>query len=136
MRSCWWQMTLDDLAALPVPVATELSRPFWDACGEGRYLIQTCAACGHRHSTPQDFCLSCHQTNLTWEPASGYGAIYSFTIVWRPQTAAFDVPYVVAIVELDEGPFLITNVVDCEPGAVAVGMRVEITFCQRGDVSL
>jgi uncharacterized OB-fold protein len=99
-------------------------------------LIQTCSGCGYRHSTPQEFCRSCHSEALEWREASGHGTIYSHTAVWRPQTAAFDVPYVVAIVELDEGPYLLTNVIGCSPEDVGIGMEVELTFETRGAFKL
>ena len=121
---------------LPVPSPTDLSRPFWDGCARGVLLIQTCTSCGYRHSTPQDICRSCHSETLQWDKATGGGEIYSYTVVWRPQIAAFDVPYVVAIVELDEGPYLLTNVIGCDPQTVAVGMAVEVVFEARGDSCL
>ena len=129
-------MNRPEAGRLPTPTSTEVSRPFWDGCTRGEFLIQTCTACGYRHSTAQEFCRSCLSPALKWEPATGFGEIYSYTVVWRPQTEEFEVPYVVAIVELDEGPVLLTNVVDCDASVVEVGMRVEVTFRERGDVTL
>jgi len=77
---------------------------------------------------PSPACSSCFGTNLDWETSAGAGTVYSYTVVWRPQTPAFEVPYVPAIIELDEGFALMSAMVGCEVEAVAVGMRVRAVF--------
>ena len=121
---------------LPVPRPTALSQPFWDGCARGELLVQRCTLCGHLHSTPQEFCRACNAEQLEWKPVSGRGRVYSYTTVWRPQTAAFEVPYVVAIVDLDEGPQLLTNLVDCDVAGVVVGMEVEVCFRPRQELHM
>src|SRR5215831_9709521 len=113
---------------IPLPHPTPLSRPHWDGCREGRLLVQRCGACGRHVFVPQPLCPTCQSAELAWVECKGTGSLYSFTVVHRPQRPEFDVPYVVAIVELDEGAFLLTNLVDCAQNAIEIGMRVEVTF--------
>ncbi|MER6094239.1 Zn-ribbon domain-containing OB-fold protein [Streptomyces bluensis] len=77
---------------------------------------------------PQPFSPYDLSTDLEWKQSQGLGTIYSYTVIWRPQTAAFDPPYVVAIVELDEGYTMLSNIVDCDPGDLEVGSRVHVDF--------
>ena len=115
----------------PLPEPTELSQPFWDGTKLGRLLIQRCGDCGHYWWTPQLACPICLTENWAWTDVSGRGAVYSFTIVHRaPDPVAFadDVPYVVAVVQLDEGPHMLTNVIGCPTEQVYVEMPVEVSF--------
>lgn len=120
--------------ARPLPVPTRLSKPFWDACAEGRLLTQRCTSCGRHFFPPQHFCRYCHADTVEWIESAGRGEIHSYSTVWRPQTPAFEVPYIVAIVRLDEGYDLLTNLVDTDPEAVAVGARVEVRFQPMGSM--
>lgn len=115
-------------ASIPLPVPTDTSRPFWDACRELRLMFQRCRACGAAIFIPLPCCNRCQSTDLTWETSRGTGTVYSWSVVWRPQQPGFTPGYVAAIVEMDEGWFTLTNIVDCELEAVHVGMRVEVTF--------
>jgi uncharacterized OB-fold protein len=81
-------------------------------------------------------CAVCCSTDLAWEPSSRRGTIYSWATVWRPPTPEFVVPYVVVIVELDEGWHLLTNLIACDPSDARVGAEVEIVFHDRGDLTL
>lgn len=114
----------------PLPRPTALSQPFWDAAKQGALLVQACATCGSVQHPPRPLCLQCWSDTLEWATASGEATVYSFTIAHRSTTRGFrdDTPYVVAIVELDEGPRLTTNIVGCAPDAVGVGMRVKAIF--------
>jgi uncharacterized OB-fold protein len=112
---------------IPLPRPTPLSQPHWDGCREGRLRIQRCGACGRAVFIPQPLCPACHATELSWIDCAGRGSLYSYTVVHRPRPE-FAAPYVVAIVELDEGAFLLTNLVDCDPAALAIGQRVEVAF--------
>jgi uncharacterized protein len=102
---------------------------FWDALNDGRLTLPRCDHCEHVIWYPRLFCPMCHMTGVSWFDASGQGAIYSFTIVrqafgpWKEV-----VPYVIAYVELDEGPRVLTNVVECDPETIAVGDRVHIVY--------
>ena len=119
---------------LPVPTPTALSKPFWDACQAHKLKIQTCTRCGYRMSIPEDRCRNCQSVDLDWIDASGRGSIYSYTVAWRPPTPAFKTPYVVAIVRLEEGADLMTNIVDCPIDSLTVGMPVTVTFEDRGEM--
>ena len=112
------------------PPASELTRPFWDATREHRLLIQWCTACEAPVWFPREVCLQCLGDTLEWREAAGAGSVYAFLVEHRPNlTGVFgDEPYVVALVELDEGPRLMTNVIGCPTASVSVGMRVRVTW--------
>jgi hypothetical protein len=121
-----------DLAKL-MPVPTPESEAYWQACSEGRLLIQRCSACGHRQFYPRLLCTSCASADVEWHEASGAGRVRSFTIIRRAVTEAYaaDVPYVVALIELAEGPTMMSNVVDCDVEDVHIGMSVSVRFERR-----
>ena len=114
----------------PLPQPNAITRPFWDGCAAGRFLIQHCRQCGHRQFPPRLACVNCHATGLDWQEASGRGTIYSFTIVHRAPLEAFapDVPYVIAIVELEEGVRAMMNVRGADAATLRIGLPVEITY--------
>ena len=114
----------------PVPAPTRETRPFWDGCKAHELRIQRCAACGHHQFFPRIYCVRCFNDRVEWVRASGRATVSSFTIVRRPVSAAFaaDVPYVVALVTLEEGPVMMTNIAGCAPEAVRIGMPVEASF--------
>jgi len=117
-------------ASRPVPRPTELSKPFWDAARRHELLIQQCRSCGRHVFYPRFSCPHCGARELSWVAASGRGCVYSYTVARRPTHPAFAdrVPYVIAIVELAEGPRMTTNVVGGSPDDVAIGMPVRATF--------
>lgn len=117
----------------PRPEPTALSRPFWEAANQGRLTLQKCGACGHFRWTPQLLCTRCLSEDFTWEEASGEGVIYSFTIVHRPPLPAFTAPYVLAVVQLAEGPLMLTRLVDCEGSALNIGDAVRVAFTRLDD---
>jgi enoyl-CoA hydratase len=114
----------------PLPTPSELTRPFWDGARRGELLVQHCRGCGHFQHPPRPQCEACWSAELEWHRCSGKGTVYSCTVAHRPTTAGFasEVPYAVAIVELDEGPRLTSNVVGCAPGEVHIGQRVDAFF--------
>lgn len=89
-----------------------------------------CDACGTSFFTPRIACPSCHSEEWRYQPSRGLGTIYSYTVVHRAPTPAFEPPYVVADVDLDEGWHMMSNVVGIEPGDVCVGLRVAVTFAE------
>ncbi len=109
---------------LPDPDGTE--RPFYEAAAEGRLLYQECAACGHRQFYPRPVCTACGETP-TWAEASGRGQIYTFTVVRQFHASPFkdELPYVVAMIELDEGVKMFGGVTDCAPEDARIGLPVE-----------
>ena len=118
---------------LPVPQVTELSRPHWEGCRRGELLVQRCADCGCYVFTPEVACTGCLSNHLDWVRSSGCGTLYSYTVIHRPQRPEFDVPYVGAIIELDEGWHMLSNIVDADPGALEIGMPVQVCFVPRGE---
>ncbi len=123
----------------PLPRPTPWSRAFWEGARRHQLLIQRCGDCRRAVFFPKLFCPHCLSRALAWEPASGQGTIYSFTVVRNNPPSAFaaDVPFVIAIVELDEGVRLLTNIVGGDPGALQCGQRVEVVFDDvMPDVSL
>ena len=105
-----------------------MTEPFWAAVRQHRLEIQRCRECGGYEWTPQMVCGACLEDTLDWTAVSGLGTVYSFTIVRRPQSPAFTAPYVVAEVDLDEGPRLLANVIGVEPEKVRIGLRVAVGF--------
>lgn len=118
------------------PRPSPLSEPFWQAARAGVLVLQRCRTCGRWEWTPQMACSACHTETLDWQEASGRGTLYSFSVVTRPQTPDFATPYVVAIVELAEGPRMLTDLVgadtDSARGNLAIGMPVEVAFTGDG----
>jgi len=113
-----------------VPGMTELTRPYWEAAREGRLVVQRCVRCRRLWHPPLHRCPRCHATELDWAPVGGRGAVYTFTVVDHPTHVALQdqVPYVVALVELHEGPRVLANVRGCAPEEVRVGMPVQVAF--------
>ena len=121
--------------AKPLPPINPSTQPFWDACAEGRLLLQRCGDCGHLQFYPRLLCAACGSRKLDWHEACGRGKVRTFTIIRRAVSAAFepDAPYVVALVELEEGPTLMSNIVGCDPASVAIGQPVQVTFEMRAE---
>jgi uncharacterized OB-fold protein len=113
---------------LPTPDAE--TEPFWDACKEGRFLLKHCNACGDDYFYPRPFCPKCWSADVEWKQASGDGQVYTFSVVRQNDLPPFPerVPYVAAIVELDEGPRVMTNIDTSELDTVTIGMRVHVDF--------
>ncbi|OBG96982.1 hypothetical protein A5697_19345, partial [Mycobacterium sp. E3251] len=133
-------MTFDALRPQtgPVPHASShLSAPFWEGCGSGELRYQRCEACGLANFPPTEHCRQCLSAPVRWERSAGLGEIYSWTVVHRPVTAEFEPPYAPAIVTLDEGYQMLTNVVGIAPEELRIGMRVQVQFHAVGpDVTL
>ena len=91
---------------IPLPVPGVVSRTYWEGCAAGELRFQRCGQCGGATHTPAVLCAHCTSTDLRWEVSSGRGTVYSWTAVWRPQTPAFEVPYVPLVVEMEEGWFM------------------------------
>lgn len=114
----------------PLPRPTEDSAPFWAAARAGELRMQRCGDCGHLRFPPAVLCPRCLSDTAEWVRLSGRGTIYSWVVVHQSQHPAFnpDTPYVVAIVQLDEGPRLHGNLIDCPHERIAIGMPVEAVF--------
>jgi uncharacterized OB-fold protein len=115
----------------PVPAPDPDSAPFWAGCREHRLLLQRCAACGAFRYPPGPVCPHCRARESAWVQSEGRGRVYSWIVVTHPvpkEVYAADVPYVVALIELDEGVRIASNVVGCAPAEVRGDMRVEVRF--------
>lgn len=113
-----------------LPTPDDETQPFWDACREERLLIKRCRSCGEAHFYPRPFCPKCWSEDVEWEQASGRATLYTYSIVYRNDLPPFGerVPYVAAVVDLDEGPRMMTNVVNCEFDDLTIGMPLQVTF--------
>lgn len=118
-----------------LPPVDPLSAPWWDATREHRLLLQRCERCGHRQHHPRYLCTGCGGTALGWAPCDGAGVVDTYTVVHRAPRAGVPVPYLVARVRLDDGPVLLTNLVDVEPSedAVTIGARVALRWRDLSD---
>lgn len=114
----------------PLPRLTTVSETYWKGARNHKLLIQKCENCGKKIYYPRMVCPKCLSSDLGWVEASGRGKVYSYSVVNRPPSKEFseDVPYILALVELAEGPKMITNIVGCEPEKVKIGMDVEVVF--------
>lgn len=110
------------------PEIDSFTRPYWAAAEEGRLLIRRCAACGRAHHYPREFCPHCWSEDVTWEEASGRATLYTWSTVHRNDLPPFGdrTPYVAAVVDLAEGPRMMTELV--ESGDMAAGMLLRVTF--------
>jgi uncharacterized OB-fold protein len=126
--------SLAPLAEL-LPAQTELNAPHLEGLAAGELRLQQCTQCGAYQYPPESFCFQCPSTDLEWKAVDGSGAVYSYIIVHQRYHPAFGdrLPYNVAIVELDEGPRMLSNVLDVEPDAVEIGMRVRARIETLGD---
>ena len=115
-----------------IPVANPDTKPFWDGCGEGKLLLQRCAVCAAYRHPPSPICPHCLSDQADWVRASGRGKVYTFVVVRESRARGWDkmVPYVLAVVELDEGPRILTNLTNVAPEAVTIEMPVEVTFAE------
>ena len=118
---------------LPAPEAE--TRPFWDAARERRLLVKRCADCGAAHFYPRPFCPTCWGGQVDWEEASGAATLYTWSVVHVNDLPPFPerVPYVAAIVELAEGPRMMTNVVGCDAEQLTVGMALRVDYRDLDD---
>lgn len=117
--------------AKPLPVPDVETRPFWDGCRAGKLLLQRCTGCGHKRFPPTHFCPNCRSAAQGWVESSGHGRVFSWIVVRHPvprDIYAGEVPYVVALVTLDEGVRIATNIIGCAPEAVTADMPVRVTF--------
>jgi uncharacterized OB-fold protein len=113
----------------PIPSPTDATQPFWSGCASGVLRLRRCTHC-NRFRGPSRLVCECGQSDFVWTDASGRGHIFSYTVVHRAPDPAFraELPYVVAVIALEEGPRLLGNVTDCAPEDVCIGMPVQALF--------
>jgi uncharacterized OB-fold protein len=123
------------MSARLIPPSSELTQPYWDAACKGELVVQHCGDCDQRPFPPRAHCPQCGSAELQWSKVSGRGTVYTFTIAHRPPHPVFSdqCPIAIAVVELEEGPRMISNIVGCEPADVEVGMAVQVVFEQIDD---
>ncbi len=114
----------------PLPVPDADTRPFWEGTKKHELRIQRCQSCRSFFFYPRSVCPKCHSQQLEWVRVSGKAQLYSYAIVHRATNAGFapDVPYTYVIVQLEEGPRMISNVVQCPLNGLRIGMPLEVTF--------
>ena len=128
-----------EATARPIPNVDRISAPYWEAAAAGKLVLQWCARCSRYQFYPRALCKYCLHQQLEWREVPGNGSVYSFTMVHMAPEASFaaDLPYILALVELDEGPRLLTNLVDCSPEGLAIGQPVRAVFDRlREDIAL
>jgi uncharacterized OB-fold protein len=124
-------MTMPDTSRpKPLPVVTDESRPFWEGCRQGKLLLQYCDQCQRHQFYPRLYCMQCGSNKVRWVEASGRGVIYSYTIIYQNKAPEFvnDTPYNVAVVQLEEGPRMMSNIVDIDPANLRVDLPVMVVF--------
>ena len=119
----------------PLPRIDEESKGFWEACRRHELYVQQCGACGAVRYYPRALCPSCLSDDTRWVLSSGRGTVYTYTVTYQNQSAGFRdaLPYVLAYVELEEGPRVLSNIVGCDPRALAIGMEVKASFAPSAD---
>jgi uncharacterized OB-fold protein len=108
---------------IPAPQLNPEIKPFFDAAAQGKLLVKRCTACGERHHYPRAICPFCGSDKTEWQDASGRGTIYSYSVMRRASP-----PYALAYVTLDEGPTIMTNLVDCDFDKLRIGQKVRVVF--------
>ena len=119
---------------LPSPIVNADSAPYWDGARENKLLLQRCADCGTLRFFPRYLCTECGSENTDWVEAAGRGTVHSFTVVHRAAFPEFQArtPYVVALIDLEEGPRMMTNIVGDDALDVEFGDTVTVEFEDRG----
>ncbi|HEV8472472.1 MAG TPA: Zn-ribbon domain-containing OB-fold protein [Methylomirabilota bacterium] len=121
---------------LPQPITPE-ARPYWDGLKQGRLMLPKCGACGQTFFYPRVVCPECQSRNITWIQSTGRGRLHSFGIAHQSFNKAFKVapPYVLAMIELEEGPRMLSNLIDvkADPAVVKCDMPVEVVFHKLSD---
>jgi uncharacterized OB-fold protein len=119
----------------PLPTPTGDSLTYWEGCRDGRLRLQRCADCGEHQSYPRVVCTRCMSDRLAWRDSTGKGRVFTYTVVERALSPAFeaDVPYIVAVVELEEGVRMMTRLVNIPPPSVAIGIPVRVSFLKLSD---
>jgi hypothetical protein len=118
--------------------APEESEPFFEATKDNKLLIQRCSSCGKHQFYPRKLCIHCGSSDVEWIEASGLGTVHTFTVIHQQGLPGWreEVPYVAAVIDLEEGVRMTSNIVGCAPTDVRVEMPVEVTFVNEGVYTL
>jgi uncharacterized OB-fold protein len=119
-----------DSHSKPLPVVTEENRPFWEGCRQGKLLLQYCDQCQQHQFYPRLYCMHCGSSNVRWVSASGRGVIYSYTVIHQNKSPEFvqDTPYNVVVVQLAEGPRLMSTIVETDLAELRIDLPVTVVF--------
>jgi uncharacterized protein len=115
----------------PPPIVTDDSAAFWDAAADHRLVAQRCGECGRLRHPPRPMCPTCHSLAIDVVQLSGRGTLYSYSVLHHPQHPAFDYPVLAALVDLDEGVRLVSNLTGVAPADIRIGMALEVDFEAR-----
>ncbi|WP_051856171.1 Zn-ribbon domain-containing OB-fold protein [Streptomyces sp. NRRL B-1347] len=130
-------MTAGGRPRFDLPEVDAFTRTYWDAAAEGHLLVRRCHApgCGRAHHYPREFCPHCWSEDVTWERSCGRATLYTWSVVHRNDLPPFDarVPYAAAVVDLAEGPRMMTEVVGCAARDLRVGMALRVAFREAGE---
>ena len=120
----------DPHAGKRFPRSTAATAAFWEGCQDQRLLIQRCAQCDHLQFYPRSICSACMSEDLEWKQACGRGKVRTYTVIRHPVSKAYagEVPYVLALIRLEEGPTMMSALTGCDPEKVESGMPVEVVF--------
>jgi uncharacterized protein len=124
---------MTDVPPRPAPLITDDNEGFWIAATDNRLVGQRCLTCHEFHHPPRPMCPNCHSLDHEWVELKGTGTLYSYAILHHPRHPAFTYPLIAALVELDEGIRVLSNLVDVEPAAVEIGMRLRVAFAPVDD---
>jgi len=120
----------DEDVKKPIPVPVKWTKPYWDAAKKHRLIIKKCKRCGQLEHPPYLYCTNCHSEEHEWIEASGKATLYAYAVNVFGVPFPFwdDMPYVVAMVDLEEGPRMLTNIVQCDQSKLKNGMKLEVVF--------
>jgi uncharacterized OB-fold protein len=116
--------------SMPPPLADAITLPFWQAAAEHRLVVQRCTTCEHTRHPPAPLCPECRSTESDWDQLPGRGEVYSYTAVHRPVAADQTLPFIIAVIALEDsgGLRMISNLVDVDPEELEIGMPVELVW--------
>jgi len=123
-----------DETGYPAPISNADSKFYWEAAAREELVLKRCKSCGKHHFPPRHLCPACWSDALEWTPSRGEGAVYSFTVMHRAPMPVFAkrVPYVVALIDLDDGPRMMANIIGDDALETQVGDRVLVCYEERG----
>lgn len=125
----------DEDVRKPLPKPTKWSQPFWDAAKQNKFVLKRCKACGFIDHPPYLYCTNCQSENHEWFEASGKAKLtaWAVNVYMVPFPFWDDMPYVVALIELPEGPRMISNIVECEHDKLVAGIELEVVWHKASD---
>jgi uncharacterized OB-fold protein len=121
-------LLLPQASGIPAPRPSLHAQAYWEGCRRHELLYQRCPECSACALGASTVCARCHASSPVWEPSNGKGSLYSWTVVWRPPDPSFRTPYAPAVVLLDEGAWMLSAIIGCEPEVLHEGLRLRVEF--------